>query len=195
MRVVGGRFRGRQLAAPGDHKIRPTSDRVREAVFNVLAHGMEGSVLEGSAVLDLFAGTGAFGIEALSRGAASCLFVEEDPEARGLIRRNIESLGLTGVTKIYRRNATDLGDAGNRQPFQLIFADPPYAKGLGEKALASAGAGGWIADGAIVLLEERADVVIGWPPGFEAIDHRSWGDTQVSFARFRSGRTSAGATR
>lgn len=194
MRVVGGKFRGRPLAAPADQKTRPTSDRVREAVFNILAHGIEGCVIDGAAVLDLFAGTGALGIEALSRGAASCLFVEEDPEARGLIRRNIESLGLTGVTKIYRRDATDLGDAGNRQPFQLVFLDPPYGKGLGEKALTSAAAGGWLADGAAIVLEERAGVAIAWPSGFEPLDHRSWGDTQVSFARFRSEPIPAGET-
>lgn len=186
MRIVAGKFRGRPLAVPDDHQIRPTSDRVREAVFNILAHGIDGFAIEGAAVLDLFAGTGALGLEALSRGAASCLFVEETPDARGLIRDNIEKLGLTGITRIYRRDATDLGDAGNRTPFTLVLLDPPYAKGLGEKALASAASGGWLAAGAIIVLEERAGTAIAWPPGFEALDHRVWGDTQVSFARYQS---------
>ena len=128
MRIVGGQFRGRALATPGDDRTRPTSDRVREAVFNILAHGIAGFSLEGVRVLDLFAGTGALGVEALSRGAAYCLFVEEDADARGTIRRNVEAFGLTGVTKIFRRDATALGPAENRGTFGLVFLDPPMAK-------------------------------------------------------------------
>jgi 16S rRNA (guanine966-N2)-methyltransferase len=128
MRIVGGKFRGRPLATPAHEGTRPTSDRVREAVFNILAHGIEDFSFDGVKVLDLFAGTGALGLEALSRGAAFCLFVEEDAEARGLIRRNVEALGLTGVTKIFRRDATDLGEAGNRGDAGLVFLDPPYAR-------------------------------------------------------------------
>lgn len=109
MRVVAGRFRGRPLQAPDDMKIRPTSDRVRESLFNILAHGIENFSLDGARVIDLFAGTGALGIEAVSRGAAYCLFVEEAPDARALIRTNVEALGLTGETRIFRRDATDLG--------------------------------------------------------------------------------------
>ncbi len=184
MRVVAGKFRGRALAAPADSRIRPTSDRVREAVFNILAHGDFEAAIADALVLDLFAGTGALGVEALSRGARSCLFVEEDPDARGLIRRNVEAFGLTGITRIYRRDATDLGDAGNRDPFGLVFLDPPYGKGLGEKALASAVAGGWLAPGATIVLEERAGTTIAWPVGFVVIDQRTWGDTMAAFARF-----------
>lgn len=184
MRIVAGKFRGRALATPDDDRIRPTSDRVREAMFNILAHGIDGFDMPGAIVLDLFAGTGALGLEALSRGAASCLFVEQDAEARGLIRRNIEALGQTGTTRIYRRDATDLGEAGNREPFTLVFADPPYGKGLGEKALAAAAGGGWLADGAIVVAEERAGVSVAWPAGFTILDQRTWGDTQAVFARF-----------
>ncbi|MFM9939281.1 MAG: 16S rRNA (guanine(966)-N(2))-methyltransferase RsmD [Hyphomicrobiaceae bacterium] len=183
MRIVGGRLRGRALVTPADQRIRPTSDRVREAVFNILAHGIDDFALQGALVLDLFAGTGALGLEALSRGAASCLFVEEDAEARGLIRDNIEAFGLTGVTRIYRRDATDLGDAGNREPFTLAFLDPPYGKGLGALAIASAMAGKWLAPGAVVVLEERADTTITWPPGCAPFDRRAWGDTEVHFAR------------
>ena len=181
MRIVAGRFRGRALAAPADQRIRPTSDRVREAVFNILAHGCEGFDIEGANVIDLFAGTGALGLEALSRGARACLFVEEDAEARGLIRQNIEALQLTGQTRLYRRDATDLGPAGNREPYALAFLDPPYGKGLGEKALASAIAGGWLRPGALIVLEERAGVDIAWPKGCRGIEARTWGDTSVHF--------------
>jgi 16S rRNA (guanine966-N2)-methyltransferase len=183
MRIVAGRFRGAALAAPKTYDIRPTSDRVREAVFNILAHGIEGAEIEGARVLDLFAGTGALGLEALSRGAAYVHFVEENAEARGLIRRNIEALNATGVTKIYRRDATNLGTIGTLRPFSLVFADPPYGKGLAEKALASALAGGWLLPGAIAVVEERADGDFTAPPGFELLDRRVYGDTAVYFLR------------
>ncbi len=187
MRIVAGRLRGRPLAVPDGGSIRPTSDRVREAVFNILAHGIDGFSLEGVRVLDLFAGTGALGIEALSRGAASCLFVEEDAVGRGLVRRNVEALGLTGQARIYRRDATRLGPALPREKFGLVLADPPYGKGLGEAALASAAVGGWLEPGSVAVLEERADVAIAWPLGFSPLDDRKWGDTAVHFARWSSG--------
>jgi 16S rRNA (guanine966-N2)-methyltransferase len=183
MRIVGGRFRGRALATPGDARTRPTSDRVREAVFNILAHGIPGWDLEGARVLDLFAGTGALGLEALSRGAAFCLFVEEDAEARALIRRNVEALGLTGVTKIFRRDATDLGAAGRQGGFTLAFLDPPYGQGLAERALVSAAEGDWLAADALAVIEERKGTEITLAPPYAAIDTRSWGDTEVLFAR------------
>ena len=182
MRIVAGKFRGRPLAAPADQRIRPTSDRVREAGFNILAHSFDGFAIEGANVIDLFAGTGALGLEALSRGARACLFVEEDAEARGLIRQNIETLQLTGQTRIYRRDATDLGPAGNREPFSLAFIDPPYGKALGDKALASAVSGDWLAAGALIVLEERAGIDIAWPDGCREIEARTWGDTTVHFA-------------
>ena len=184
MRVVGGRFRGRALATPADESVRPTSDRVREAVFNILAHGIPDFALDGSRVLDLFSGTGALGIEALSRGAVYCLFVEDATEARALVRRKIEAFGLTGVTKVFRRDATNLGPANNRESFQLAFLDPPYGKGLAERALASAAAGGWLAPGAVAVIEERKDTALALPPVFTALDRRTWGDTQVTFARY-----------
>ncbi len=184
MRVVAGQFRGRALATPPDGRVRPTSDRVREAVFNILSHGIEGFDLAGSKVLDLFAGTGALGIEAISRGSAYCLFVEQDADARGLIRRNVETFGLSGVTRIFRRDAADLGPAGSRDSFNLVFADPPYGKELAEKALASAATGGWLVPGAIAVVEEADRTMLRLPDGFEELDRRSWGDTQVVFARF-----------
>ncbi|MFT4077885.1 16S rRNA (guanine(966)-N(2))-methyltransferase RsmD [Rhodomicrobium sp.] len=183
MRIVGGRFRGRAIAAPDGMTTRPTSDRVRESLFNILAHGVDGPPLEGARVLDLFAGTGALGLEALSRGAAYCLFVEDEAAARGAIRENIEALGLTGASKLWRRDATKLGVAAPMQPFQLVFADPPYAKGLGELALKAALDGGWLAPDAICVLEERADVAVALPEVFEQVDTRVYGDTALHFFR------------
>src|SRR5262245_10490561 len=185
MRIVAGQLRGRPLAAPEGGLTRPTSDRVREAVFNILEHGIPDFAFAGIRVLDLFAGTGALGLEALSRGAAFCLFVEEDAAARGLIRRNIEALGLTGVTKVFRRNATDLGAAGSRGGFGLAFLDPPYEQGLAERALASAAAGGWLAPGAVAIVEESRRAVIALPQCYSAMEQRIWGDTQAVFARFQ----------
>lgn len=183
MRVVAGRFRGRALQAPDDMRIRPTSDRVRESVFNILTHGIEGFTLNGARVIDLFAGTGALGIEAVSRGAAYCLFVEEAPDARALIRKNVEAMGLTGETRIFRRDATDLGPAGNMEPYDLAFLDPPYSKGLGEKALAGLAEGKWLSPGAICMLEERAGTEVVLPAAFELLDTRTYGDTDVRFLR------------
>jgi 16S rRNA (guanine966-N2)-methyltransferase len=166
--------------------LRPTSDRVREAVFNILAHGIDGFELAGARVVDLFAGTGALGIEAISRGAAYCLFVEESPDARALIRENVEAFGLSGETRIFRRDATDLGPAGNIAPFNLAFLDPPYGKALGEAALASLIAGNWLAPQAVVVVEERAGMAVSMPAPLVVIDQRTWGDTQAVFARLAS---------
>jgi 16S rRNA (guanine966-N2)-methyltransferase len=183
MRIVGGRLRGRPLAAPRGNAIRPTSDRLRESLFNILEHGY-GLPGGSTRVLDLFAGTGALGLEALSRGAAYALFVEASVEGRGLIRTNIEALALTGATRILRRDATDLGRAGTIAPFDLVFADPPYGKGLGEKAVASAAAGGWLAPGALCVLEERAGVEDALSAEFQALDRRTTGDSQLTFAQW-----------
>jgi 16S rRNA (guanine966-N2)-methyltransferase len=183
MRIVAGRFRGRPLAAPEGARTRPTADRVREAVFNILEHGIADFAIPSVRVLDLFAGTGALGLEALSRGAAFCLFVEEDAVARGLIRRNIETLGLTGTTKVFRRDATNLGRPGSLRSFGLVFLDPPYEQGLAQRALASAAQGGWLAPGAIAVVEDSRRATIGLPPNFLPLEQRIWGDTQVLFVR------------
>jgi 16S rRNA (guanine966-N2)-methyltransferase len=183
MRIVAGKFKGARIDAPKGLATRPTSDRVREALFNVLEHGSPHVDFDGARVLDLFAGSGALGLEACSRGARFCLFVEDSAEARGAIRRNVEALHLTGVTKIWRRDATRLGDAGTLAPFDLIFLDPPYAKGLGAEALAAAVAGGWVADGAIAALEERADAEVALPPEFQELEVRRYGDTKIVLAR------------
>jgi 16S rRNA (guanine966-N2)-methyltransferase len=156
---------------------------VRESLFNILAHGIDGFEIEGARVLDLFAGTGALGIEAVSRGAAYCLFVEDNADARGIIRENIEALGLTGASKLWRRDAARLGTAAPMQPFQLLFVDPPYGKGLGELALKAAADGGWLAPGAVCVLEERADVEPVIPAALAALERRVYGDTALHFLR------------
>lgn len=183
MRITGGRLRGRTLVAPPGTTTRPTSDKVRTALFNILSHGVDEFSFEGARVLDLFAGSGALGIEALSRGAAYCLFVDDDAEARGAIRENIEALTLTGVSKVWRRDATKLGLAAPMQPFQLFFADPPYGSGLAELAMMAAASGGWLARGAVCVLEERADIEIATPAGFGRFSLRRYGDTALHFLR------------
>lgn len=184
MRIVGGEFRGRSLATPKSNDIRPTTDRTRESLFNILSHSYP-EALDGTRALDLFAGTGAVGLEALSRGCRQALFVEQGVEGRGLIQTNIETLGLQGRAKVFRRDATSLGGVGTMEPFHLVFADPPYAKGLGEKALESAAVGNWLVPGALVILEERADVQPAPVAVFENLDVRVFGDTRMHFYRFR----------
>jgi 16S rRNA (guanine966-N2)-methyltransferase len=183
MRIVAGKFGGTGLAAPKGLETRPTSDKVRQALFNVLIHGEPDVDFETVRVLDLFAGSGALGLEALSRGARYCVFIDESAAARASIRRNVEALGLTGSTKIWRRDATNLGEVGTVSPFDLIFCDPPYGKGMGERALAAAVEGGWVGREAVAVLEERAEVDIVWPAPFAEIDRRRYGDTQIAIAR------------
>jgi 16S rRNA (guanine966-N2)-methyltransferase len=183
MRIVAGKFRAKRIEVPKGLTTRPTSDRVRQALFNVLEHGAPQFDFEGARVLDLFAGSGALVLEAMSRGARFCLFVEESADARASIRRNVEALSLTGVTKIWRRDATKLGEAGTLAPFDLIFLDPPYGRGLGLRALRLAAAGGWIKDGAIAVLEDRADAEIELPAAFQQLDARIYGETKIVVMR------------
>lgn len=185
MRIVGGRFKGRALKGPDDASIRPTSDRLRESLFNLLAHGY-GDACADARVLDLFAGTGALALEALSRGAAFAVLVDEGTQARGLIRTNVEALGVAGITRIFRRDATKLGAAAPNQPFNLVFCDPPYGQGLGEKALISAAAGGWLKPGALIILEEAAGTPVTLPDGFNEEERREYGAAQVVIGRFGS---------
>lgn len=188
MRIVGGMFRGRALAAPPGRDTRPTSDRAREAVFNILDHAAWSPGLEGRRVLDLFAGSGALGFEAMSRGASFALFVDTDAAARGAIRDNIEALGLFGSTRIHRRDATDLGvkPAGLGEPFGLVFLDPPYGKGLGERALAGLGEGGWIPRDALIVFECGMEETLV-APGFETLDAREYGAAKVMFLQRADG--------
>lgn len=189
MRIIGGRFKGRALAAPGAAgggaaHLRPTSDRVRESLFNLLAHGPYDGAPEGARVLDLFAGVGALGLEAMSRGAERAVFVDDHGPSRALIRENVERLGLMGATRIWRRDATRLGP--NRDaPYDLVFLDPPYRKGLAAKALASAAEGGWLAPGALVVAEMAADEPLeDLAAELGSVeDDRTYGDTRVLIAR------------
>ncbi len=183
MRVVGGSLRGRTLAAPKSQSIRPTADRLRESLFNILIHAYDNPIA-GARALDLFAGTGALGIEALSRGAAFTLFVDDGAEARALLRENVATLGLGGTSRIFRRDATKLGPAHPVEPFSLAFLDPPYGKGLGEKALASARAGGWLKPDALIVVEEAAKAKFAAPEGFAEIERRPYDDTELVVLRF-----------
>jgi 16S rRNA (guanine966-N2)-methyltransferase len=182
MRIVGGRHRGRTLAAPKSQAVRPTADRLRESLFNILTHAY-GDPVTGARVLDLFAGTGALGLEALSRGAAFVLFVDDGAEARALIRQNVEALGAAGATRVFRRDATRLGEAHPNQPFSLAFLDPPYGRELGEKALAAARAGGWLTKDALIVVEEAKEASFAAPEGFEEIERRAYDDTEFVFLR------------
>lgn len=184
MRITGGKLGGRRLITPDDISVRPTSDRTRQAIFNILRHrdfGI-GFSLEGSAVADLFAGTGALGIEALSQGARWCLLVDDSADSRAIQRENIEALGLTGATRIWRRDACDLGpispSAGG--PFNLVFLDPPYRKDLIPKALASLTDGGWLADRALLVAETNTSEAFD-APGFTLLDERDYGETRIRF--------------
>ena len=183
MRVTAGTLGGRTLVAPDDARVRPTSDKVRQAMFNILAHNDFGTgfSFDDARVVDMFAGTGALGIEALSRGAAFCLFVDDDADSRGLIRQNVEAFHLTGITKIWRRDATDLGpiNTGSGGPFDLVFLDPPYRKDLVARCLASMLGGEWLAPGAIVVAEMAEEEPIPETPGFRQLDERVYGTTRV----------------
>lgn len=186
MRIVSGALRGRNIATPPGQGTRPTSDRARQAVFNILEHAAWAPELRGTRVIDLFAGSGALGFEAISRGAGFCLFVETDEAARGAIRENIDAFSLFGATRIHRRDATDLGlrPASAGEPFDLAFMDPPYRQGLCEKALAGLAAGDWLKSGAVVMIERAADEADLAPAGFEVLDARDYGAARVQFLRF-----------
>ena len=186
MRIVAGRLGGRTLKGPRSPTIRPTADRLREALFNILVHA-HGDPVTGARVLDLFAGTGALGLEALSRGAAFALFVEDRAEARALLRANVEALGLGGVCRIFRRDATRLGAAHPVEPFSLAFLDPPYRQGLAVPALDAMRDGGWLTPGALVVVEEAADAGFAAPTKYDELERRTYDDTQVAFLRFVGG--------
>jgi 16S rRNA (guanine966-N2)-methyltransferase len=174
MRVTAGKFGGRVLAGPSDATVRPTSDKVRQAIFNVLSHRDFGFpfALEGARVVDLFAGTGAY-----------CLFVEEAPASRALIRDNVEALGLTGISKIWRRDATKLGALDTLSPFDLAFLDPPYRKGLLHPALSSLREGGWLNSPALAIAEMAEEEILPPTEGYAVLDERLYGDTKVAYLR------------
>jgi len=185
MRIVGGKFRGRALVTPDGQNTRPTSDRAREAIFNILAHADWAPNLEGARVMDVFAGSGALGFEALSRGASFCLFVETDEAARGAIRDNVEAFGLFGTTRVHRRDATQLSvrPGSQAEVFDLVFLDPPYRKGLGEKALEALADGNWLSENAIIVFERAADEDDFVTDVWQKINAKIYGAAQVLFLK------------
>jgi 16S rRNA (guanine966-N2)-methyltransferase len=183
MRIIGGARRGLKLAEVGEGDaaahLRPTSDRVREAIFNLLINA-HGNPVTGARVLDLFAGTGALGLEAMSRGAIAATFVDDGAKALALIRANVARMKAEGATRILRQDATRIGPNPG-EPYGLVFLDPPYGKGLGEAALSAAARGGWLAPGAMVVWEEG--VAPTWPEAFVLADRRTYGDTVITLLR------------
>ena len=179
MRIVGGEFRGRSLVSPRDDSIRPTTDRVRESLFSIVTSRYNEQLCGN--VLDLFAGTGALGLEAMSRGAEFCLFMDNSPQGQTLIRENITNLDLAKRTKLFRLDATKPGKIGNLKPFNLVFADPPYNKGLAEKAIAALQKGEWLAHGAVIIVEEDSSATLSEIDGCQMVDQREFGDTSMSF--------------
>jgi 16S rRNA (guanine966-N2)-methyltransferase len=182
VRIVSGRWKGKALVAPTGDTTRPTSDRARQAVFNIIEHAPWSAGLRDARVLDLFAGTGALGLEALSRGASSCLFLDTDPAARAALMTNIEACSAQGITRVWKRDAACLDPmAPNANgPFDLVFVDPPYSKGLDEAALAGL-ANGWLAPNGVIMLERgRGDGPLV-APNFAVLDTRDYGAAQVVF--------------
>ena len=185
MRIVAGDLKGRAIVAPEGQGTRPTSDRARQAIFNVLEHAAWAEPLHEARVIDLYAGSGALGFEAVSRGAAFCLFVETDDGARGAIRENADAYGLMGRTRVHRRSATDLGVRPGpiAEAFDLAFLDPPYGKGLGEQTLARLIEGSWLKPGALVVFERGSDEPEIDTPGYQRLDARDYGAARVLFLK------------
>lgn len=185
MRIVAGSLKGRAILAPDGQNTRPTSDRARQAIFNVLEHASWAEGLRDARVMDIYAGSGALGFEALSRGAAFALFVEINDGARGVIRENMDAYGLFGRGRVHRRSAIDLGERPGSvgEAFDLAFLDPPYAKGLGEQTLARLREGQWLKPGAIVVFERGSDEPDIDTPGYERLDTRDYGAARVLFLK------------
>ncbi|MGV6801238.1 MAG: 16S rRNA (guanine(966)-N(2))-methyltransferase RsmD [bacterium] len=186
MRIVGGALKGHSLVAPKGLRTRPTTDRIRESLFNILEHNPDWD-LAGKRCIDLFAGSGALGIEALSRGAAWCLFVEEASAARAAIRKNIEAMNLFGQSRIHRRSAIALGKipASTGGVFQVAFLDAPYDRGLSDKALSGLHEGGWLQPGAICIVEQAKHEKPALPNPFQEQDRRLFGDTQIGILQYQ----------
>jgi 16S rRNA (guanine966-N2)-methyltransferase len=182
MRIVAGRLGGRVISGPSDDDIRPTSDRLRETIFNILTHAYDDPLTD-AAVIDLFAGTGAMGLEAISRGARKALFVEEAAGARALIRANVDALGVGGETRIFRRDARKLGDAPSGEKFNLAFLDPPYGQHLAEEALIALREGAWLMPDSLVIVEESLDTDVDLPGGYRLLETRGYGTTKIIFGR------------
>ena len=184
MRIVAGEQRGRPIRTPPGDATRPTSDRTRQAVFNILEHAPWSAGLEGLRILDVFAGSGAMGLEALSRGAAQCLFIDKGEPALGVVRANVAAFGLGPRARLLRHDATRLGRRLDTEaPFDIALLDPPYGKGLGELALGALRGGGWLAEDALAVLERGAGEADLQIPGFEQLDERRYGAAKVLFLK------------
>ncbi|HEV2301065.1 MAG TPA: 16S rRNA (guanine(966)-N(2))-methyltransferase RsmD [Stellaceae bacterium] len=184
MRIVGGRHRGRRILAPPGEAVRPTGDRAREALFNILSHGKyaaAGPPFAEARILDAFAGTGAVGLEALSRGAAAAVFIERDPGALAALRRNVEALGEAGRASIMAIDATHPRHAA--EPCALAFLDPPYQSGLAAPALLALAEAGWLDAGALAIVELAAREAFAPPAGFSLIEERVYGAARLVFLR------------
>ncbi|NKB52700.1 MAG: 16S rRNA (guanine(966)-N(2))-methyltransferase RsmD [Rhizobiaceae bacterium] len=185
MRIVAGKLRGRPLNSPKDQSIRPTTDRNREKLFNILTHRWA-EQLNGN-VLDMFAGTGALGLEALSRGANRCVFIEKGRQGASLIQQHIDSFGLAECARLLRLDATRPGLVDDWGPFDLVFADPPYGKQLADKALAGLSANRWLAGGAVLVVEEKKGMLPRLNDEFELLDQRDSGDTSMGIFQYVTG--------
>jgi 16S rRNA (guanine966-N2)-methyltransferase len=185
MRIVSGKLKGRPILTPEGRTTRPTSDRAREAIFNILAHAEWAPELDGLRVMDLFAGSGALGFEAISRGASHCLFVETESHARGIIRENIDKYSLFGNTRIHRRSATDLGKkpAGIGEPYDMAFMDPPYGYDLVDPAIRELQKGGWLKPDAIIIAEISKDDARPQFENCEVLQEKTYGAATVFMAR------------
>lgn len=185
MRIVGGRLKGRTLFAPQGKGLRPTADRVRESVFNILAHGIDGLDLDGITVVDVFCGTGALGLEAMSRGAGHGVFIDFDPGALAFVRKNAGPLGLGRDVTMLKLDAERLAPPPRlaKTPAALVFLDPPYDQGLAGPALLGLKDKGWLAVGAVCVAEVAAKEAFDAPKGFQVLDERTYGAARVVFLR------------
>ncbi len=187
MRIVGGKHRGRRIAAPEGHDVRPTSDRAREALFNILQHGSfsaDGtSPLIDARVLDVFAGSGALGLEALSRGAAHLTCIESSATARSVLHANAKALGETTRVTVVQADATKPPTAAG-PPCRLVLMDPPYRSGMAAPALAALAERRWLAEGAICVVEISAAESLEAPAGFTPLDERRYGKAKLVFLRY-----------
>jgi len=182
MRIVGGEFRGKKLHLPEDNRVRPTADRTREALFNILAHGSDYRTDEGplplqAEVLDVFAGTGALGIEALSRGAAHVIFMDNHAGSLKLVRQNVTAIQAQKKSTLLNRDGTKPGKAGH--PVDLVLMDPPYSEGLEQQSLVSLRDGGWLREGTIIVVEQAVKEKLEIPNGFEELDNRKYGAARL----------------
>jgi 16S rRNA (guanine966-N2)-methyltransferase len=183
MRVIGGKLKGRVLKGPSSDAIRPTSDRLRETIFDIIMHSFADAIINAK-VIDVFAGTGAIAIEALSRGASAATLVDDSAKACALIRQNLAALDLGGMGRLIRRDARKLGASPDGELYDFVFLDPPYGKGLIEPSLIALREGRWLKPGTLIVMEEATTQEIRLPSGFLAIKTRVFSDTKITFASF-----------